>query len=216
MRKSLFLLIMLMIAGETYSEEIVFNKEGSRILLKDDHTWVVLEEKSSTTARFRNSSWGMTVEEVKKTETTQAKYETNAILVYSDNLLGFNADVVYIFAKNKLIRSKYIFRNEHSNTTDFITDYLKIKSSLASKYGKVKIDKQVWKNDLYKSDPPQWGMAIAVGHLKYYSQWEDQDSSVFLYLTGENYKIEFGIEYSSIKYKDLESQQEQEETSSKL
>ncbi len=50
---------------------------------------------------------------------------------------------------------------------------------------------------MYKEDYSQWGFAVSLGHLTYYSSWETERTSVFFVLNGENYDLETVIEYSS-------------------
>jgi hypothetical protein len=198
------------------AEEYVYNSKGQKILLKDDFTWQLVESNQNTGLSFRKSTWGMNLENVKETEIGNPKYDKDGLLVYSDKISGITCDVVYIFANDQLVRSKYLFKNEHSNKTDFIEDYNTMKKNLEKKYGPTIFDNPIWKNDLYKSDPDEWGMAIAVGHLKYFSQWETEDTKVLLYLVGENYKINFGIEYESKNLSSLEDQVNSENDEEKL
>jgi len=198
------------------AEEYVYNAKGQKVLLKDDYTWEFTESSQNTLFSFRRSKWGMNLSDVKGTELGTPKYDKEGLLVYSDKISGFNSDVVYIFIKNQLVRAKYLFKNEHSNKTDFIEDYKTIKNGLIKKYGASILDKNIWKNDLYKSDPDEWGMAIAVGHLQYYTLWETEDTKVLLFLDGDNYKISFGIEYASKIFSALEDQSEIENDNEKL
>ena len=145
---------------------------------------------------FRNTRWGMSLDEVKNSEENQPTNNKNDLLVYINEIAGLSCKIVYIFADNKLTRAKYVFTNEHSNKNDFIVDYNEMKELLSKKYG-VPYDKELWKNDLYKDDYGQWGFAISLGHLMYYSEWATPNTSIKLVLNGENYNIDFQLEYSS-------------------
>ena len=112
------------------AEEYVYNSKGQKILLKDDFTWQLVESNQNTGLSFRKSTWGMNLENVKETEIGNPKYDKDGLLVYSDKISGITCDVVYIFAKDQLVRSKYLFKNEHSNKTDFIEDYNTMKKNL--------------------------------------------------------------------------------------
>lgn len=63
------------------------------------------------------------------------------------------------------------------------------------------------KND-YISD---WGTAISLGHLVYYSTWETNETEIASILSGENYRISCVIEYSSRKLKDIEAKAAEED-----
>jgi hypothetical protein len=200
------------------AEETVINSRGETVLLKDDNTWKVITINNSDIAEknFRKSAWGMSVEQVKATETSKPKFEDSKLLVYSDSVSGLSVDVAYIFVNNKLIRTKYVVSEKHSNKTDYIDDYKKLKTSLSNKYSKPVSDKQYWKNDLYKSDSSEWGMAVSIGHLSYFCSWENANSSILLYLTGDNYVINLGIEYSSKQLSKIEDTENQKATTEKL
>lgn len=146
---------------------------------------------------FRKTTWGMTKDQVKKTETSEILKETDEVLAYRAELAGYESFVIYIFAGDKLTRAKYSIIEQHSNKNDYISDYNSIKELLEKKYGTPKEDEKVWKNDLYKDDYSQWGFAVSLGHLMYYSSWETDRTSVFFLLNGENYEIETVIEYTS-------------------
>ncbi|MCD8403926.1 hypothetical protein [Tenacibaculum finnmarkense] len=77
---------------------------------------------------------------------------------------------------------------------------------MKKKYGKPKEDKTIWKNDLYKDDYSQWGFAVSLGHLIYYSSWETEKTSILFLLNGENYDLKTVIEYSSKELSTIEDQ----------
>lgn len=154
---------------------------------------------------FRDSNWGMTKEQVKKTETGEISQETGDFLAYNVDLAGYDSYVIYIFTNNKLTRAKYLMREEHSNKNQYITDYDAMKSLLSQKYGKSSKDEVFWRNELYKDDYSDWGFAISLGHLVYYSSWETETTSIFLLLNGENYNLNTEIEYQSKALEDEEN-----------
>lgn len=153
---------------------------------------------------FRKATWGMSKQEVIKSEGKKPKQTADNVIVYNDNIAGLSCYAGYIFTENKLTRGSYIFTVKHSNNNDYIADYENIKNLLKKKYGEPEADSIVWKNDLFRSEHQQWGTAISIGHLVYYSTWETENTSVELSLTGENYKMEFRLDYMSKQLKDLE------------
>jgi len=60
------------------------------------------------------------------------------------------------------------------------------------------------KIDLYKDDYSDWGTAISLGHLLYFSTWETENTEIASILTGENFDISCVIEYSSKSLEELE------------
>ena len=121
MKRFIFVIVYISIISSIFPDEYVFNSKGQKIILKDNFTWEFVNNEHKENS-FRNTQWGMTYQEVIGIETLEITYEGEGFFVCSDKLGDFTADVVYIFAKNILVRSKYIFSHEHSNKTDFISD----------------------------------------------------------------------------------------------
>jgi hypothetical protein len=180
-------------------------------------TYVMADEAKYN---FRQAIWGMNVNQVKKTEKAQPEYDKkNGIrhtLGYLDKIAGLDCRVVYFFAFDKLVRTKYVIIEKHTNKTQYLLDYDALNNALTNKYGKALKDDVFWKNDLYKSNPQEWGMAVAVGHLTKFSKWEIRDTSIIEYLGGDNFNINFGVEYSSNELRSLEEKATAEENQSKL
>ena len=158
---------------------------------------------------IRKANWGMNTYQVINSENNAPSDSITSttgrsIIIYKSSINNISCDIGYIFIKNQLTRVKYIFNNEHSNKNEFIDDYKNIRELLIKKYGTPVKNETIWKNDLFKKDYDQWGTAISIGHLGYFSTWENNKTYIICYLNGDNYEIKFGIEYSSIKLKDLE------------
>lgn len=170
-------------------------------------------DDTQDSAAFRNSTWGMTMDEVKASETLELVKEDENSLAYSDAVGGLDAFALYIFVQNRLVRTKYIFTEDHSNKNDYIDDFNAITSSLNSKYGPPVDEKRVWRNDLFKDDYSDWGRAVSIGHLVYNAKWETPETSIFHALYGDNYDITHVVEYSS---KDLRGLEESERKSRDL
>ena len=158
---------------------------------------LILISLTSKAQDFRKTNWGMSQAQVKATETTPIIKETPEILAYKTTLADFDTYVIYIFAGNKLTRTKYNLIEPHSNKNDYISDYNTLKGLLEKKYGNSVEDEKIWKNDLYKDDYSDWGFAVSLGHLVYYAKWESEKADIILMLSGENYDIETVVEYSS-------------------
>lgn len=184
--------------------------DGKSVLLYEDGKWEFNKKVEKTSGfSFRKTNWGMSKSQVKTTEDGKI-LRNDHLLAYEGDVAGLDTLIVYIFIDNKLVRAKYIFIEKHSNRTDYISDYSSIKKILNKKYGEPVDDKTYWKNDLYKNDYQDWGMALAVGHLSKYSNWKFSDTEVWLSITGDNYEISHSAEYSSVKLAGLESEKSEE------
>jgi len=170
----------------------------------------------SAQTNFRNTTWGMSKQEVKSVENIELLKEIDNALVYKTEIAGFQCYVYYIFINDQLSRAKYYLLESHTNMNDHISDYKKLKKLLTKKYGSPVESEQIWRDDLYKGDYNDWGMAISVGDMMYYSEWEIPETDVLIMLYGENYEINHQIEYSSKKFAKKEKEQKEKETLDEL
>ena len=162
---------------------------------------------------FRKTNWGMSKEQVKAIEDKKPDFDEDTFVEYKVEISGNDFKCVYNFLQDKLYSSKYIFNGTHTNKNDYIYDYENLKEILIKKYGKPKADEVVWKNDLYKNDKQEWGMAISVGHLTYGAIWETPSTEIGLILVGNNYRIMLVIGYDSKELKEWAKRIEEKETS---
>lgn len=166
---------------------------------------------SAQTSDFRNVSWGMDRAQVIATEGTApsevrelsgetvARYE-------SARLAGLDCRVVYIFAKDKLVRTKYVFQQEHTDKDDFLADFTMLDAFLIGTMDHPSEQKVSWRDETYKTDPKRYGEAVSLGHLLYSTQWKSARTIVTHALSGENGAIVHEIEYVSV---DLEASEDQ-------
>jgi len=165
-------------------------------------------QADSVQSDFRGLDWGATEAEIVASEGADPKIAQDAdalrVLVYEDRLAGLDCNVIYILTGDKLVRAKYMATESHTNKTDYLLDYGTMHGGLSAKYGEPNEDETYWKNDLYKDDPSDWGMAVAVGHLIKYASWELPGTTITVGITGDNFDIELVIEYVSKELEEVE------------
>lgn len=147
---------------------------------------------------FRQTYWGMYKEQVIALEGTPVVNEKD-ILLYDDQQIAnqFDVQIGYVFVNNKLVRSKYLLANEHTNDNKYIEDFLNVTELLEKKYGNAIEKEKLWSNDLYKNNIDNYGMAVSVGHLTIYYKWRTKDTDIIAKISGDNYSIVNQIEYKS-------------------
>lgn len=155
---------------------------------------------------FRKTTWGMTKEQVKKSEVGHFETQSDDVILYSDMVAGKEVRISYKFVGDKLVRGRYTFLETHTNPNLFIRDYMEIKEILTEKYGPPVEDKPVWSNDLYRDDPKSWGTAVSAGHLAFVTHWDIPPTTIFHVLRGDNFEIVLGTEYASKELIELERQ----------
>jgi hypothetical protein len=153
---------------------------------------------------FRKTNWGMSKDQVQKSETSELLLEKSDILAYVGNLAGYKCLIGYIFTNNILVRAKYSITESVTNTINYDSDYNTFKEFLTKKYGQPLKDEKNWNNDLYKDNYSDWGYAILFGHVTYLSYWATANSFIGLSFLVQNNDVSIVIEYLSIKHRDLE------------
>lgn len=167
---------------------------------------------------IRNTTWGMNMSDVKSAETALFMEESssNDLLVFSTIIANKKTSIVYIFVDDILVRMKYIFLEEHTNKNAYLSDYQEFEALLKRKYGQASKENVFWGQDLFKEDRDKRGLAVSLGHLSYYTLWTLNGTSVIHSLTGDNYKINHSIQYSSTKHKKIEDEKIEKEALSDL
>ncbi|MFX0201259.1 MAG: hypothetical protein ACFFCW_34510 [Candidatus Hodarchaeota archaeon] len=150
-----------------------------------------------SSAGIRGTEWGMSKEQVRKIEKSEFIGEQDGYLCYETTLSGLNTWLCFRFNhRDQLYSIWYGFQTKHVNKNLYIDDFKRISKILREKYGKPHVYKEIWKRDLYKNDKDHWGMAIAVGDLAYYANWEGE-TDIRHVLRGDNFKIGHWLIYSN-------------------
>jgi hypothetical protein len=181
---------------------------------------VAFSVSSLLASDFRKSDWGMTEAQVLATESGQpseVRESGGERIVRYDSVpqAGLDARLIYIFAKDKLVRAKYIFLAEHDEANDFIADFRTIEPVLMEKFGKPASERAIWENyalqeekisyleqdralpsDILPSDRFA-GLAVSLGHLKLYVRRDTARTKIVHTLTGADNTIVHQIEYTS-------------------
>lgn len=183
---------------------------GKSVLLKSDGSWVfqasAAERSESSNAGFRKTTWGMDRTEVIASENNDDYEEGENFLGYSGQIAGLPCTIRYVFVRDSLVRGKLAFTVQHANNNDFLDDFEKLKGMLIKKYGCPGEDETVWKDDLYKDDYNERGMAVSCGHLVNLAKWDLGETQISCELSGDNYEIELSIHYTSKSLGYLEAQ----------
>lgn len=164
---------------------------------------------------FRGINWGTSKAEVKRKETSEFMQEIEAdngltVYVYSGKAGSLNCLIGYYFAKDQLVEGRYAFNETHTNNNLFISDFHEVDSSLKEKYGDPTDDTFHWKNDLYKDDREEYGLAISMGHLIIGSRWNFSSTKILHQLTGDNFEIKHSLAYKSKNHDELIEQVKKE------
>jgi hypothetical protein len=185
--------------------------DGRTAVLYKDGTWKFVDVPGAPNAGsrepgFRKSLWGMSMSEVEGAEDRDDLERGDNFLWHTGRIADMPCEMYFIFAHEQLVRGRVLFTVEHSNSTAFIYDFDRIKELLGKKYGVAQSDEEIWKDDLYKDDPSEWGMAVGNGGLVKYATWSTPETSITLMLSGDNHDISLVIDYVSKNLGHLEDQ----------
>lgn len=152
---------------------------------------------------FRRTRWGMSKNDVKLREDSKLEFEKDDVLLYESLILSMKVKIYYIFVNDRLVRSKYIINEEHSNKNENVDDFFGIVDDLKNKYGKPTKQDTYNKSRLYK-DYDDRGMAYATGGRATFVEWNTNETTIIALLTGDKFEIQSEIEYTSKKLGSLE------------
>ena len=204
------ILASILIASNISADLIAYTEDGRKVLLKDNGTWEFIKEdkqKDDSSHDFRKTRWGMSITEVKSTETGKLLQDTSIDsdkeLVYAGKVAGVKCNIHYGFTHGTLTSAAYDLKDRHSNYHLYIRDYNKITEILDKKYGKSQ-EKKAWRNpkSIYREPAHRNdGMAIAIGDLLIGNQWETINTTISAYISGNNFRITTLIGYESKTHK---------------
>ncbi len=184
-------------AAEASNEPRVVAKK--RLADEPERTALVDVIKSDRSFDVRKARWGMTRDEVKKSEELQLLTDAKDRLEYKFVLLGIKSRIVYRFVDARLSGAEYLIEQDDVNPSRFYDDFQNLKEHLRRLYGTPVSDDKDWKNDIYKGDEKNWGFAISLGFLACHTEWQNASTKITLNQTGGNHLIKTNIEYGARK-----------------
>lgn len=143
---------------------------------------------------FRKTNWGMSQEEVIKSEGVSAIESSEAMLTFKSILAEKNVLVEYYFLNGGLVRARYFINHGYYDPAKHYYDFVLLDKLLKKQYSEPKNSKKMWSasDDVKKRvEEPQ---AVYLGYLSLISTWEIGGTSIshVLKKTG----IAGGIEHS--------------------
>jgi len=103
--------------------------------------------KQDAKTDFRQSTWGITPDEVKLNEPSTPISENNNVLLYKTDFKDMLDQAGYVLKKGALVKGAYLFEEHYDNPDDYVAAYEKIKIALIKEYGAPSLDEVRWNND---------------------------------------------------------------------
>ena len=135
---------------------------------------------------FRQTTWGMSKEDVMQAEKSDPVSESEYKVDYDTEMMGFNGKIGYTFNDDELIRASFLLLTKPKTNNEYIEIYETIQKELRKKYGKTVIDTIQHRDPSQTTEPNTYGDAVCNGDLLYATQWDLPSSDVQLLLRGED------------------------------
>lgn len=120
------------------------------------------------------------------------------VLNYNRQVMGRQCRIEYIFSRNRLVKTHYVFLETYPQKTQYIEEYLRLNDQFSRKYGEPAEEQKLWHDPVLKEDPHDWGQAVSLGHLSYQTRWHMDQTKIVLSLAGSRSQIQLELQYSSL------------------
>jgi hypothetical protein len=159
---------------------------------------------------FRGVPWGSSMDAVIKEEGEPFEKDDN-LLVYTHEVDLFkrrNIEVytLYIFAEEKLVRTKYVLNEYVSENETYISLFEDFKAIITSNYGKPKKDEEIWRDKNMENFATRnmWGYYLRDGDLTLRTLYKTDQAEILIILESEENEISLVVQYVSNEFGYLE------------
>ena len=177
-------------------------EDGRKVILYEDGRWEYIQEGESDISNsqdydFRKVNWGDTKEQVRINETAKFSFEEGIDLIYTSHIAEMEVMIIYSFESNKLDSAKVLILEKYGKRDTYLTKFNSLKAVLTKKYGDAIEDQIIWRNNIYKNTPVDHGLALKLGHVGFFANWETNSMGIFLQLDGKGDVHSFHIYYQA-------------------
>ena len=164
---------------------------------------------------FRKLSWGQSIEDLKLAN-PEIQFEKGIdsgcdILRHFGDLIGIEAQIVYVFLDNKFIAGMYYLDplNKSKSSVLRLKDYKNISSRLRDKYAMRNEDE--WVKSTWKDIPDQLDYAVKRGHVTLMERSEIGDTYVTHTLSQNGNQLNHLLSYASDKWVKIMQQKQNDD-----
>lgn len=175
-------------------------------------TITIMEEKEFFSVdyvprKFDEMQWGVSKKYILEMEgkpSSQERVKGQDIMRYLQKVINMDCAIEYIFAANKLSKTKFFFLNTSPEDKNaYLEDYRRIKDALVQKFGRPVEENMNWLDSSYRDDFSNWGEAITLGHLVLSSLWQTPQTEITASLGGSEEEVSLVVEYAALKAREL-------------
>lgn len=146
---------------------------------------------------FRGVRWGMTKDEVKKSEPKPVGHETEDSLSYRGSYRDMITYITYQFKDGKLYRAGVLYPEKLASDSLYLENYEHIKKEATKVHGEPVIDGETLLKPGAVIDPDNKAEAVCRGDLMMGAQWNVPGSIVILMMRGDGEDCLVSLIYSS-------------------
>ncbi|RPJ09634.1 MAG: hypothetical protein EHM28_01045 [Spirochaetaceae bacterium] len=165
-----------------------------------------------TDNNFRDTKWGMSIEEVRKVEKSEYADATSDGLFFKTTIQNVDWIICYFFVDNKLYRAGYMTSENYTNTNKYFEIYNTFRDLLIDKYGQP-IKEVITIPDIYKNHPDS---GLLMGQVIYISHWDFTDITLDITAQGGDFKARVVILYANKELDAVKVQRDRDATKSQL
>ena len=203
-------------SGQTKSGYVL--DSAVELLFDPLKTVTIMEESESLRVnyaprKFDEMTWGLSKKQILEMEgrpLAQRRTKGLDVMAYEQKLINLDCSIEYIFAANKLSRTRFSFTTEYLDKNAYLDDYQKIKKALVQKFGRPMEESMDWRDTTFKDDFEAWGEAVSLGHVELSSRWLTPQTEILAVLGGKDEEIILTVEYSGLRLKELARKNEED------
>ncbi|GGF93315.1 copper amine oxidase N-terminal domain-containing protein [Paenibacillus aceti] len=159
--------------------KVAYDNGRNAIQIGDQIAWTQLDKPS-----FQNAKWGMTIDQVKKSETTPLLEEgtKRPYLHYQKTkFAGFDANAIYLFSSQRTLDQGGFFI-QSSSGNNYVQDYRTLTAYLTKQYGEPTFETlEIYKEMNVDYTDEEWNqLAYSDDEFAFVAKWRTVDSEVML------------------------------------
>ena len=131
--------------------------------------------------QFRNSRWGMTRDEVFRSEPAKGlpiQSGDPSVMLFGTEVIGHSSLVIYRFAEGRLVGGGYIIIVKSPDADPFLRTFNAVVERMSAAHGAAEVARQWAGGDPRKDGEAESDAAVAAGRLKLVASWRLPFSSI--------------------------------------
>ena len=158
---------------------------------------------------FRSARWGMSREQVKRSDDfTHPESEDSTRVTYSSRLGHMDCKVTFIMSVNDmLIGGRYDFTTVYEDGARYLSDFETMLDLYIKRFGNPVLTEIEWNNRTFEKKKEFHSIAFMEGHFTRSIQWQTERTDVILYLANNEGIIDFHIDYKCLDHTPLTPQE---------